>query len=133
MAVNYILLFVLAIVCFIDIKTKHISDLITLTGIIAGLIYNRFGLNSILGIIVGVLAVYLLNVVIFQKLGGGDCKLFGMLGAFWGWQAVLFILVLSITLFIPYRVYFLMRNTRNVKAYSPFIGLASLILLLYAR
>jgi len=129
---NYILLLVLLIVCIIDIKTKKIPDLITITGMITGLIYNHFALNSILGILVGVLSVHCLNTAKIQKLGGGDAKLMGMLGAFWGWP-VIFISLLSLFLFIPCKMYKIVKEKQGVYAYSPFIGLATLILFLYAR
>lgn len=125
---NYLLLFILAIISFIDIKTKHIPDLIVITGMLAGFIYNHFALNFMLGILVGCLSVHLLNTFHIQYLGGGDCKLLGMLGAFLGWQAVLIIYGISMLLIIPYKVFRIAKERRGAFAYSPFITMASLIL-----
>ncbi len=128
---RYLLLFGLSIICFIDIKTKHISNLITILGMSIGLIYNYFSLDSILGIIVGVLSVHCLNTLKINNLGGGDCKLLGMLGAFLGWQAILIIYGLSILLVIPYKIYRLVKGKQGAYAYSPFITISSLLFFIY--
>ncbi len=131
--INFILLFVLLIISVIDIKTKHIPDLITVPGILAGLVYNHFALNSIFGIVAGIGIVHCLNTLKIFRLSGGDAKLMGMFGAFLGWQAVLIILGMSILLSLPYKVYRLIENKEGSFVYSPLITMASLILFLYAR
>lgn len=128
---SYILLFVLAVVCFIDIKTKHIPNSITVTGMLCGLVYNHFGLMYILGIFFGLFSIYMLNILNIKRLGGGDAKLMAMLGAFLGIENMLTILALSVLISLPYKMYLIMKEKKGATAYSPIIGIATLLVMIY--
>jgi len=90
----------LLIITFIDIDYQIIPDIISLPGIplgfaasfaIPGVTYKA----SLIGILVGGGMLYLIAwgyqlVTKKEGMGGGDIKLLGMIGAFTGWQGVLF-------------------------------------------
>lgn len=95
----------LLVVGWIDLDHFIIPDLISVPGIVLGLLASSTVLptgflNSVIGIVVGggllwVLAI--LSPYLFGKegLGGGDIKLLAMIGAFLGWQQALLTLMLA--------------------------------------
>lgn len=108
----YFLLFMMPMVAviFIDLEHRIIPNVITFPGIAVGLIVRYWDapplwekqalIDSGLGIAVG--AGFLFAVAwIYEKvkkregLGMGDVKLAAMLGAFFGWQGILFILLMA--------------------------------------
>jgi leader peptidase (prepilin peptidase)/N-methyltransferase len=95
----------LIVVTFIDLDHGIIPDVITLPGIplfllLAVLVMNLSFWDAFLGMILGGGLFYLIAVAyeFFAKregMGGGDIKLLAMLGAFFGWQSLVFILLVS--------------------------------------
>ncbi len=104
-AARGILIIVMILTFFIDLKHRIIPDTLTLPGVALGflmsfLVSSPSVLNSLLGIAVGGGMFYLaavLGELLFKKesMGGGDIKLAMMLGAFLGWQNILLILLIS--------------------------------------
>ena len=99
-SVLYALLFsAMLVVAGTDLTHKIIPNVVTLPGIVVGLIGAATVLpvgllNSILGIVVGGGLLWALAVVspyVFGKegMGGGDIKLLAMVGAFLGWKPAL--------------------------------------------
>jgi leader peptidase (prepilin peptidase)/N-methyltransferase len=99
--------FILALVTisFIDLRHKIIPDVISLPGIAVGFLGSLFlghvsWLDSLIGILGGGGILFLVAVV-YERLtgkegmGGGDVKLLAMIGAWVGWQALPFILLIS--------------------------------------
>jgi leader peptidase (prepilin peptidase)/N-methyltransferase len=105
---SFIFVAALIVVSFIDLDAMIIPDVISLPGIVLGLLFSIMGryvledrfeiipspLSSLIGLLVG--GGFLLAVgwiyEIFTKvegMGGGDVKLFAMIGAFLGWQSLL--------------------------------------------
>ncbi len=92
-------------VSFIDLDHRIIPDSISLPGIIIGfgcsfILAEPGYLNSLIGLLVGggsLLLVAWIYTLITGKdgMGGGDIKLLAMMGAFLGWQAVIFIIFVS--------------------------------------
>jgi leader peptidase (prepilin peptidase)/N-methyltransferase len=105
----YLVLFVfccaMVTLTFIDLEHRIIPDAITLPGIVLGFAVSffipHFGwLNSLIGILAGggsLLLIACLYQVVTKKegMGGGDIKLLAMMGAFFGWKAVLFIIFVA--------------------------------------
>jgi leader peptidase (prepilin peptidase)/N-methyltransferase len=100
------LLFACAMVVLfvIDLEHRILPDVITLPGIILGLIFSFFlppgWLDSLIGLVVGGGSLWLMGEIYFrlrheEGMGFGDVKMLAMIGAFLGWKAVLVTLVLS--------------------------------------
>lgn len=85
----------LVIITAIDFEHKIIPDLITLPGIVFGLIGGVYlvGIwNSLLGFLVGGGLFYLIALFSRGGMGGGDIKFIAGAGALLGWQKVLLII-----------------------------------------
>ena len=100
----YALLFSsLLVVTFIDLDHQIIPDLITLPGIIIGLVAAAFVLppgvpgfwGGLIGLLVGGGFFYVVAVMSRGGMGGGDIKLIAMIGAFLGWHLVLLTIFLA--------------------------------------
>lgn len=95
----------LVVVAFIDLEHQIIPDEISLSGIVIGFACSFFipqlgWLNSLLGILSGGGSLYLVawgyeRFTGKEGMGGGDIKLLAMLGGFFGWKAIPFIIFVS--------------------------------------
>ena len=111
--VSFLLIAALIVISFIDLDVRIVPDVISLSGIVCGLVLSVVGyfmigrdselvpspLSSLIGIICG--GGFLLGTAwLYEKItgvegmGGGDIKLLAMIGAFLGWPSI------PITLFI---------------------------------
>lgn len=140
-----VLTLVLIPVFFIDFEHRIIPDVISIPGIVIG-----FGLSfvtaepgwigSLIGILLGgggLLSLGLLGDYLFKKesLGGGDVKLAAMLGAFLGWQKVLFVFISSAMLGLIGAVIMMalskkIRETHQIP-FGPFLAAAAVIALFF--
>lgn len=141
-AALYALLFsALLIVSVIDIYFKIIPDIITLPGIITGLIASAFILpagikGSVIGALLGSSIFFIIAVVSRGGMGGGDIKLIAMIGAFLGWMGVIITIILSsfigsvagITLMI-----FLGKGRKYPVPFGPFLSLGGILSLFFNR
>lgn len=104
-AVLFVFCSAMVVVTFIDLEHQIIPDVITLPGIVVGFVVSFFipqlgWLNSLIGIVGGggsLLLIAWLYQVVAKKdgMGGGDVKLLAMMGAFFGWKAIIFIIFVS--------------------------------------
>ncbi|MBU1319845.1 MAG: prepilin peptidase [candidate division Zixibacteria bacterium] len=132
-------------VFFIDFEHRIIPDSISIPGIVVGfglslLTAEPGWLGSLIGILIGgggLLLIGLLGDFIFKKesLGGGDVKLAAMLGAFLGWEKVLFVFIGSAVLGLIGAV-ILLAVSKNVREnhqipFGPFLAAAAVIALLF--
>jgi len=90
----------LAVIIVLDLRTKIIPDVVTLSGIVYALVVAAFMESpslsgAVLGAVVGGGIVLLLAVISHGAFGGGDIKLMGMLGAALGWNGAITVLALS--------------------------------------
>ncbi|MDT8317823.1 MAG: A24 family peptidase [bacterium] len=103
--VYFCLVSALITITFIDLDHRIIPDVISLPAIPIGflasfVLVQLSWLDSLIGILVGGGSL-LLVAVVYEKLtghegmGGGDIKLLAMLGAFLGWEGVLFTIMAS--------------------------------------
>jgi leader peptidase (prepilin peptidase)/N-methyltransferase len=135
----------LVVISFIDLNHQIIPDVISLPGIIVGLgvsllkVYPVSWSDSLFGIIGGGGALFLIA-VIFEKLtgkegmGGGDVKLLAMIGAWLGWRALPFVILISSltgTLVGGSSLLFSGRGYRTKIPFGPFLSLGALIYLFF--
>ena len=88
----------------IDLEHHLLPDVITLPGIVIGLVASLFlppgVVEALIGILIGGGVLWLIGEAYFrysgeEGMGGGDVKMLAMIGAFLGWKLVLVTLVLS--------------------------------------
>lgn len=140
----------LIVVTFIDLEHRLIPDAISLPGIAAGAMARlAFTTESIspviadiiLGVLVGggFLCIVGLGYEWLKKeegLGGGDVKLACMLGAFFGWKAIIFILLVSSVLgsFIGLLLIFVFKKgLKYAIPFGPFLVTAAYIYLFWGE
>ena len=114
----------------IDFEHQILPNVITLPGIVAGILFNVLGagpgwVESIVGAAVGAGGLYLIAEIYYrvrheEGLGMGDVKMLGMIGAFLGWKLVLLTLVLSSFLGSIVGVFVLISRKESLKYAMPF-------------
>ncbi|MBE0582578.1 MAG: prepilin peptidase [Desulfofustis sp.] len=101
----FLLCAALVTIIWIDIHHQIIPDVISLPGIALGFLFSFVSTfvswqDSLIGLLVGGGFFYLISFSYYlirkqEGLGGGDIKLLALLGAFLGWQSLLFIIFAS--------------------------------------
>lgn len=146
----FILFSALVIATFVDFERQEIPDVITLPGILIGLvlscIYPDFLgetrplalLNSFLGVLAGGGSLYLvgfLGELVFRKeaMGGGDVKLLAMVGAFLGWKLALLAFFIAPLFGSFVGIALKMKEGKEMIPYGPYLSLASFIALLWGN
>ncbi|OGQ04471.1 MAG: hypothetical protein A2W61_03625 [Deltaproteobacteria bacterium RIFCSPLOWO2_01_44_7] len=143
-----LLLAPLLAVIFIDLKHRIIPDSISLPGIGAGFLVHFLDappmwgkealLESLVGMLVGGGFLFLVA-FLYEKikkkegLGGGDVKLAAMLGAFFGWQQILMILLVSSVLgsLIGLIVVAFKKDWQYALPFGPFLAVAATLQLFF--
>jgi len=131
----------LLIVSFIDLAYRIIPDVITLPGIIAGLLASTLatsvGLGSaLLGVVIGGGLFLLIAIVSRGGMGGGDIKLTAMIGAFLGWQGVfvtIFLAALSGAVSGLFLMMIKKKGRKDALPFGPFLALGALLALLWGH
>jgi leader peptidase (prepilin peptidase)/N-methyltransferase len=139
----------LLIISFIDLAHKIIPDVITLPGIVAGILISSLvtlvglgnstlvGLGSAaLGVVLGGGLFFLVAVLSRGGMGGGDIKLIAMIGAFLGWRAVLVTIFLGalsgamvgIGLMLLYK-----KGRKDPLPFGPFLALGALLAMVWGQ
>jgi len=130
----------LVAIAFIDLEHKIIPDAISLPGLLVGLAFSFFPsagispVDALIGAVGGGGFLFLVGVV-FEKLtgregmGGGDVKLLAMIGAWMGWKALPFIVLLSSLTGAVIGVISLLMAKQDIKSripFGPFLALGAL-------
>ncbi len=136
----------LIIIAFIDLNEQIVPDIISLPGIVIGLILSFFVpyisfINSVLGVVVGGGIIFIIGLagsVIFKKeaMGGGDVKLAAMIGAFLGWKYTIISLFLGFFLGALVGIFLILskiKSREDMVPFGPFIALGSFITLLWGE
>ncbi len=134
----------LVTIAFIDINHKIIPDVISLPGIIAGwatclLIGHISWLDSLIGIVGGGGALFLVAFLYAHLtgrdgMGGGDIKLLAMIGAWMGWRALPFIVLIASLSGAIIGSAFLLLASKGLRAripFGPFLALGALLYFFY--
>lgn len=136
----------LLVIIFIDIHHQIIPDSISLPGILVGFAGSFLNgqvtwQQSTLGILLGGGVLYAVAYSYYaithrEGMGGGDIKLLAMIGAFLGWQSLLFV-VFSSSLFgslVGIATMYKQRKGGQTRIpYGPFLALGAISYLLLSR
>ena len=114
----------------IDFEHQILPNVITLPGIVVGILFNLLGagpgwVDSIIGAAAGAGGLYLIAEIYYrvrheEGLGMGDVKMLGMIGAFLGWKPMVLTLVLSSFLGSIVGVFVLVSRKESLKYAMPF-------------
>lgn len=131
----------LLVASIIDLRHKIIPDVITIPGIVMGIIASAFILppgikGSLSGAILGGSIFFIVAVASRGGMGGGDIKLIAMIGSFLGWIDVLITIILSsfigsvvgISMMI-----FLGKGRKYPVPFGPFLAIGGIISLFFNR
>ncbi|MBD3403058.1 prepilin peptidase [candidate division GN15 bacterium] len=136
---------VLLAIFLIDLDHQLIPNFFTYSGIVLGLglSFVPGGLSpvqSLIGFLVGGGSLYLIALLgdwLFKKesMGGGDIKMAAMLGAFLGWQKVLFVFIASAAIGLVVSIIMMLLSARmreeRVIPFGPFLAGAAMLAILY--
>jgi leader peptidase (prepilin peptidase)/N-methyltransferase len=139
------LLFACAMIVLFAIDLEHhlLPNVVTLPGIVAGLLFSLVlppGLvSSIIGILIGGGSLWLIGEAYYrysgqEGMGGGDVKMLAMIGAFLGWKLTIVTLVLSSVLGALVGLLVIVSRRGDLKyalPYGTFLALAGLCASLY--
>ena len=137
-----LLSFLLWVLTWIDLETGYLPDVLTLPGIVAGLVLAIFlgdWQDSLIGALAGYAVFWLvarafLLVTGREGMGQGDFKLLAMLGAFLGWHALPFVILLSSLAGAVIGSVFLLLSRRSVRAeipFGPYLAVAGMVWLVW--
>ena len=142
--VYFLFVAALLVIAFIDIDHRIIPDAISLPGIPIGLLCSFFlpqpgWQASLLGILIGGGSLYAVAWgYSFLKgregMGGGDIKLLAMIGAFIGWQGVLFTIMTSSFIGTLAGLTLMLRSRKGMEMavpFGPFLAIGALLYLFF--
>jgi leader peptidase (prepilin peptidase)/N-methyltransferase len=131
----------LLVVAFIDLRTRIIPDVISLSGIVVGFLSSlvrddiTVG-SSLIGLLVGGGSLLIVSWGYYaltkrEGMGMGDVKLMAMIGAFLGSQAVIFVILSSSLIGAVTGTFLMFKKRADSKLAIPFGPFLSLGALLY--
>ena len=145
-AVYFLFCSAMVVITFIDLEHQIIPDVISLPGIVAGFIFSCFipqigWLNSLIGILVGGGSLWLVATgyeLLTKKegMGGGDIKLLAMMGAFFGWKAIPFIIFVSSLVGSVIGITVMLMQKKDAKLaipFGPFLALGAVLYIFFGR
>ena len=138
--------FVLITLTFIDLDTQLLPDDLTLPLLWLGLFFNLdYGFTDLKSAIIGAMAGYLVLWLVFwlfkllrgkEGMGYGDFKLLAAIGAWFGWQLLPAVILLSSTLGVMIGIAFLIMTKRNKDTpipFGPFLAIGGIAALFYGQ
>lgn len=141
----------LLVATVVDLEHQIIPDEVSLGGLVLGLVFSalvpalheetvwwRGFMQSAIGLLVGGGVIYgtgVLGNIVFRKesMGGGDVKLLAMIGAFTGWEKVIFAYLVAPILALPIGLFLKFSRKAEVIPYGPFLSLAGWIGFLWGK
>jgi leader peptidase (prepilin peptidase) / N-methyltransferase len=139
LAVRLLFACVLIVLFAIDLEHHLLPNVITLPGIVVGLLSSLFVppgiIDALIGTVVGGGVLWLIGEAYYryageEGMGGGDVKMLAMVGAFLGWQQVILTLVLSSVAGSVIGLLLIATRRGNLKhelPYGTFLALAALV------
>ena len=137
---DLLIILILLIISYIDIKKKIIPDSILIIGVLITILNfilngSKFSMNNIAGFIFGFI-LFLIIALLTDAMGGGDIKLMALLGLNFGLKGTIFIMFFSFVIgalislvLIGFKI---KKKTDNI-AFAPFISLSTFIYMLYGN
>lgn len=136
----------LVIITFVDLEHQIIPDIISLPGILFGILLSFLlkhveWMDSLIGVVGGGGFLYLVAAV-FERLsrregmGGGDVKLLAMIGAWLGWKPLPFIILISSLAGVLLGGLSLLLSGKGLRVkipFGPFLAMGTLIYFFYGR
>lgn len=128
----------LLVISCIDLDHKLIPDILSVPGIILGILAIPFlpidWQDSLLGILVGASIIWLtgfLGALVFKKeaMGGGDIKLMAMIGAFLGWKMVFLTIFFGSVAGALIGIVFKLLTGKDYIPFGPFLSIGALLAL----
>lgn len=150
-SLNYLIYFAffssLTLVSFVDLSHRIIPDVISMPGILIGLVISLFYpqmsfTNALIGVALGGGSLYVVASVyqIVTKregMGFGDVKLLAMIGAFIGWKGVLFTILCSSFIGSVVGVVLMLISSEADSKYAvpfgPFLSLGAIIYVMWGE
>jgi leader peptidase (prepilin peptidase)/N-methyltransferase len=142
--VYFVFIAALLVITFIDIDHRIIPDAISLPGIPIGFILSfllpQIGWrDSLLGIVIGGGSLFAVawgyhRLTGKEGMGGGDIKLLGMIGAFIGWQGVLFTIMASSFTGTVVGLVLMLQSRKGMKTavpFGPFLAIGAILYLFF--
>ena len=136
----------LLVIIWIDLQHQIIPDVISLPGILVGLIFSLVNPNvtwqdAFIGLLLGGGVLYAIALFYFlwrkqEGMGGCDIKLLAMIGAFLGWQALPFVIFASSLTGSCIGILAMIRQGKGAKMripFGPFLSLAALVYLFFTE
>ena len=129
MAVRVLFACALIVLFAIDLEHQILPNVITLPGIVAGLVFSLVlppgVFDAVLGVLIGGGVLWLIGEAYYrfagqEGMGGGDVKMLAMVGAFLGWKQVLVTLVVSSVTGSFLGVLLILARRGNLKQALPF-------------
>ncbi len=134
----------LIVITFIDLRHMIIPDIISIPGIIAGIVSSIILphihiIDSIIGLVAGggsfyLIALIFLNIKGKEGMGGGDIKLIAMIGAWMGWRPLPIVVLISSIMGIIIGGGALLVSGEGLKKripFGPFLSMGAIIYLLF--
>jgi len=134
----------LLVITFIDIDHRIIPDIISLPGIPIGfaasfLLPQITWQASLLGIVIGGGSLYTVAwgyrlITGKDGMGGGDIKLLAMIGAFIGWQGVIFTIMASSFTGTLVGLVVMIKNRKDMKLavpFGPFLAIGAILYIFF--
>jgi leader peptidase (prepilin peptidase)/N-methyltransferase len=123
----------LVVITFIDLEHQIIPDEISLSGIVIGFICSFFLQDHSWLLVVAYGYQWLTGK---EGMGGGDIKLLAMMGAFLGWQSILFIIfasslvgsVIGITMMLIQK-----KDSKLAIPFGPYLAFGAVLYIFYGR
>jgi leader peptidase (prepilin peptidase) / N-methyltransferase len=153
--VSFVFVAALIVISFIDLDVRIVPDVISLPGIVAGLLFSAVAryfiddpfelipspLSALIGVLVGggfllALAWAYEAFTGVEGMGGGDIKLLAMIGAFLGWTAIPFTLFFASLTGSVIGLGFMIGKgvgRRFALPFAPFLCLGALLYLLFGQ
>lgn len=124
----------LLVLAFIDLDHKVLPNVLTLPGLVSGLIFSLLGwtipvVHSLVGAVLGFGVITLIVLVSKGGMGMGDAKLMALIGSFLGWIPVFYVIFWASALGAVVTIIYLYLTKQDRKTpvpFGPFLAVAAL-------